>query len=159
MHPIHLDAPVWNPPYVWMSPIPLDATIHLVASKHADRQPNIWRASKYTGGVQTCGASNHTEGCPNIGAPRHGESANMWGVQTYRWASKHMEGVQTYGGIQTYRGVLKHMGASKHTGGHPNMGASNHMGAFKHTEGASKHMGASKHTGGIQMYGAIWTPP
>ena len=44
--------------YVWMSLIPLDATIHLATSKHTVGQPNIWRASKHmlaskhTGGIQ-----------------------------------------------------------------------------------------------------------
>ena len=73
MPPIHLDAPrcldatvCLGTPIVWMSLIPLDATIHLAVSKHTVGKSNIWRASKHmvaskhTGGIQTY------RGHPNI---------------------------------------------------------------------------------------------
>ena len=54
--PIHLDAPyVWTPPFVWMSLIPLDAMIHLAASKHTVEQPNMWTASKHMEVIQMYG--------------------------------------------------------------------------------------------------------
>ena len=62
MPPILLGCPVClDTPHVWMSLIPLDATIHLAASKHTVGQPNIWwhlniqGASKHTGGIQIYG--------------------------------------------------------------------------------------------------------
>ena len=71
---VHMPLYIWMPMYVWTSPICLDVPhtfgCHQYIWQHPNiqwRQPNIWRASKYTGGVQTCGASSHTEGCPNIG--------------------------------------------------------------------------------------------
>ena len=71
---------VWTPSYVWMSLKILDA-------------PYIWGASKHMEDIQTymgCpnmrGASDHTEGCPNIGGtqtyrgnPNIWGSANIWG--------------------------------------------------------------------------------
>ena len=85
---------IWmSHPYVWMSLIPLDAPIHLAASKHIGGQPNIWRASKHTGAIKTYG-----------------------GIQTYRGC------IQTYGGLTTYRGHLNIRGASKHMGASKCMG-------------------------------------
>ena len=132
--------------------------------EQCDGHQRYWRASKHTGGVQTLGASNHTEGCPNIqGACRH-----TGGVQIY-------EGIQTWGhlnildGIQTY-GASKCMGAYGHPHsltkhaffvlcmyrGHPNIiqadggiqtyGMSKHMG-HADIQGVSKHVRASKHGG------------
>ena len=53
-----------HPPYVWMSLIPLDATIHLAASKHmggsqTNGHPNIQGVSKHRGHPNIQGASKH----------------------------------------------------------------------------------------------------
>ena len=128
--PVCLDAPyvwippyvwmplyVWTPSYVWMSLIPLDATIHLAASKHTEGQPNIWRASKHTGGIQTWGISNHTQGCPNIrGTQTYGGNPNMRGVQT--WGCQNIQvSIQTYRGCPNIGWHLNIQGTPKHTGG------------------------------------------
>ena len=83
------------PLYVWMPPVCLDA-------------PMCMRECK------CMGASKHM-GCPNIqGNPNIWGCPNIWGgIQTYRWASKHM------GSIQKYRGNPNIWGPSKHTGGIP----------------------------------------
>ena len=120
---IHLDTPIClEAPYVWISLIPLNAPIYLVASKHTG-------AAKHMEGIQTY------RGYPNI-----------WGIQPYRgvstlrghpniWGHPNMGGVQTWG-VQTYRWAFKHMGVSKQTGG-----ASKHMVVSKHTGGIQIYRG------------------
>ena len=72
-------------------------------SKHTGGHPNIWGASKHTGGVQTYGASKHIGGHPNI------------------WGHSNICG-----------GASKHMVASKHTGAWKHMEVSKCMGAYGH---------------------------
>ena len=133
---VHMLLYIWMPPYVctapyvWMSLIPLDAPIHVGCIQTYRGQPNIWRASKHTEGVQTCG-----------------------GIQPYREVSKHRRQPNIRGHPNIW-GECKHMGVSKHTGGHPNIKqVSKHMEA-SNIQGMSKHMGASKHMGGSQTWRA-----
>ena len=71
------------------------------------------------------------------GASKH--HPNIQGVvQTYRRVSKHMRGIQTYGGVHTYWDIKTYRG-------HPNIqGYVQTYGMCPNIQGVSKHMGASK---------------
>ena len=103
--PIHLDVPICldSPLYVWMPSICLAA-------------PCMFGCCHMYGGIQ------RYEGHPNIwGVSKHG------GIQTYREASKHVGGVQTYCNIKTYRKHPNIWRASNHTGSHPNIWGHPHI--------------------------------
>ena len=98
--PICMDAPICldNPLYVWMPLIPLDTPICLDAYIQTHRgKPNIWRTSKHTRGVQTCGDVQ-----PYRGVSKDKGHPNIWGVQTYGVCPNIQVGIQTYEGVQTY---------------------------------------------------------
>ena len=156
----HMDTPlVWQSMLslwclFWMPLIHLDTAICLDTHTQTHRgKPNIWRTSKHTGGVQTCGDVQPYRGVSkDRGHPNIQGHPNIWGVQIYGACPNIQVGIQTYEGVQTY-GTSKHTGVSKH------MGVFKHKVAFKHTGGASKHMAASKHRGGIpthRWYPSIW---
>ena len=91
----HTDGPL----YVWMSLIPLDATIHLAASKHTVGEPNIWRhlniqgASKHAGGIQTYG------GIQMYGEYGHPLSLTKHAFFVLCMYRGHPNIIQIYGGI------------------------------------------------------------
>ena len=104
-----------HPLYVWMSLIPLDATIDLAAS-------NIQGGSQTYGGHPNRERSKHRRH-PNIwGECKHGGCPNIQGtIQTY-------DGIQTSGGIQMYGGIWTPLHLTKHAffvlcmyRGHPNV--------------------------------------
>ena len=123
--PIHLDAPcMFGHPHMFGCPSYLWVHIHFGGIQTYRGPPNIWRRSKHTEGVQTCGGHLTRQRDVQTGG------IQTWGVQRCEGCPNMQVGIQTYG-------ASKHMEAFKHTGG-----ASKHM-------AASKHMGASKCMGGI----------
>ena len=104
-------------PHVWMSLIPLNAPIYFGASKHTGGSQTYEGHPNIQGSVQTCGTSNHTQRCANMGECKHtGGQPNIWGHPNIQ------ADIQTYGDIQTYRvhpNIWQHLnikGSSKHMG-------------------------------------------
>ena len=148
------------PPYIWMPPVYLDATMCL-DDLHMFGCPTVCLdaakcmvASKGMRDIQTYG------GCPNIqGHLNIWHHPNVWGHMDppksdkaffvlYMY-SRHPNIFQTYGGIQTYGNVHTfrghpNIGVPKHTGEYPNIWGSKQR-VSKH--GGHPHRGLSKHTG------------